>query len=266
MSILKTYINKGLPDQLTAYDWLKSFALITMIVDHVGAYLYPEVSELRAIGRLSMPVWLFLVGYARSRDLGPAIWIGAGLLVALDLTLGQGLFSMNILITIILARLSLDFLAHIYLKGSDQAVFVTLFLAAFVIPTSFLFEYGTHAFLFALFGYLVRHRQDHDLSNTHLIVFAGAMTLAIMGMQLVNFSFSFAEQVFVSLSILAISLYLIAFPPQKAGMNKRILGQSVLKLMGRRSLELYVLHLFILKIWALYKFPESYNLWNFSLF
>ena len=36
--------------------------------------------------------------------------------------------------------------------------------------------------------------------------------------------------------------------------------KNIVKIMGRRSLEIYVLHLFILKIAGFYKFPEKYDL------
>ncbi len=40
---------------------LKCIALITMIIDHVGAILYPEVGGLRIIGRIAFPIYAFLV-------------------------------------------------------------------------------------------------------------------------------------------------------------------------------------------------------------
>jgi len=43
------------------YDYLKVFAIIAMIIDHVGYYLYPELEVLRWIGRFAFPIFLFLV-------------------------------------------------------------------------------------------------------------------------------------------------------------------------------------------------------------
>ena len=40
---------------------LKCIALITMIIDHVGAILYPEARVLRIIGRIAFPIYAFLV-------------------------------------------------------------------------------------------------------------------------------------------------------------------------------------------------------------
>jgi hypothetical protein len=42
-------------------ELLKWIAIITMTVDHVGAVLYPEVSVLRFVGRLSFPLFAYLL-------------------------------------------------------------------------------------------------------------------------------------------------------------------------------------------------------------
>ncbi|MBD2258319.1 TraX family protein [Pseudanabaena sp. FACHB-2040] len=50
---------------------IKLLAAITMLIDHIGAVLYPEVDWLRAIGRISFPlfVWLLVQGEAHTRDI-----------------------------------------------------------------------------------------------------------------------------------------------------------------------------------------------------
>ncbi len=40
---------------------LKLIALITMTIDHIGAYLLPQYTVLRIIGRISMPIYAFLI-------------------------------------------------------------------------------------------------------------------------------------------------------------------------------------------------------------
>lgn len=49
---------------------IKLIAMVTMLIDHVGAILFPQYFELRLIGRLSFPLFCFLLieGYTHTRD------------------------------------------------------------------------------------------------------------------------------------------------------------------------------------------------------
>lgn len=49
---------------------LKVLAALTMLIDHIGVVFYPETDWLRAVGRLSFPlfVWLLVQGEAHTRD------------------------------------------------------------------------------------------------------------------------------------------------------------------------------------------------------
>ncbi len=51
--------------------WLKVIACVTMLVDHVGAYLLTDVEILRIIGRLAFPIFAFFIAegcrYTRNR-------------------------------------------------------------------------------------------------------------------------------------------------------------------------------------------------------
>lgn len=49
---------------------LKIIALVTMIIDHVGAVFFPNILWLRYIGRLAMPIYAFMLvqGYNHTRN------------------------------------------------------------------------------------------------------------------------------------------------------------------------------------------------------
>ncbi|MBR2028631.1 MAG: hypothetical protein IKA10_06575 [Oscillospiraceae bacterium] len=42
-------------------DRLKIIAVVTMLTDHIGAYLFPHIMLLRIIGRISFPIFAFMV-------------------------------------------------------------------------------------------------------------------------------------------------------------------------------------------------------------
>jgi hypothetical protein len=42
-------------------DFLKVIAIITMTIDHVGAFLYPEYEVLRIVGRIAFPIFGYLL-------------------------------------------------------------------------------------------------------------------------------------------------------------------------------------------------------------
>lgn len=93
------------------YDYLKILAILTMIIDHVGYYFFPEILWLRLIGRIAFPLFLFLVGFSRSYkwrwDLliwGLVLWIAQ---LLFGFWQGSLDFNFNILISILVARLVL---------------------------------------------------------------------------------------------------------------------------------------------------------------
>lgn len=60
-----------LPRGLTSYH-IKVLAAVTMLVDHIGAVFFPDAIAFRIVGRLSFPlfVWLLVQGEAHTRDVG----------------------------------------------------------------------------------------------------------------------------------------------------------------------------------------------------
>lgn len=41
---------------------LKIIACISMLIDHIGYVLFPDVTVLRLIGRIAMPIFAFFIG------------------------------------------------------------------------------------------------------------------------------------------------------------------------------------------------------------
>ncbi len=56
------------------YDYLKILALVSMIIDHIGYFLYPEQIRFRVFWRIAFPIFLLLVGYNGSYKWRWSLW------------------------------------------------------------------------------------------------------------------------------------------------------------------------------------------------
>jgi hypothetical protein len=122
-------------------ELLKLIAIITMTVDHVGAILYPEFTVLRFIGRLSFPLfaYLLILGIENTRNVRNyfvRLFIFALISqVPFFLALDYGpLDSLNIFFT-----LSSGLLFIYFFKKNSVFVLVPVF-ASLVLP----FDYGIY--------------------------------------------------------------------------------------------------------------------------
>ncbi|MGN0159896.1 MAG: TraX family protein [Lachnospiraceae bacterium] len=94
---------------------LKIFAMIIMVIDHVGVVLFPAKTGLRIVGRLSFPIFAYFVaeGYTHTRNKGK--YLGRMAFFALvtepffDLAFcgGWSMENQNVLVTFFLALVGL---------------------------------------------------------------------------------------------------------------------------------------------------------------
>jgi peptidoglycan/LPS O-acetylase OafA/YrhL len=243
---------KKLPTEVTLLDALKTFAVIIMIIDHVGLYFFSDEEWFRAIGRVGMPIWFFMAGYALSRDLPNKLLIGALILSVCDFVLFQRTFPFNALATIILIRMLIDPMMNFITRSRYIFVIGCVLLVLFYVATNMVFEYGTLAFLFAVMGYLVRHRdkvmkltfmRKYDYYFVYAITFFGFCLL-----QNAQFGFNdiqFIVMMFVTAIVMGILINLkpMTFPQIKGQPQKQFL-----QFCGRRTLEIYVVHLVVFKV------------------
>lgn len=261
-------MTKPLSPTLTSYDFLKATALILMIVDHIGYFFFPEQDWWRAVGRLSAPIWLFLVGYARSRDVGPRIWVGLGILLVSNYVFGMAMLPINILGTIIACRLALDPLMG-FIRRRPQTLYPITTLLFFGALLSFVaVEYGTTAMMPVMVGYLVRNREEMGLRHNQVLQFAGVVALLYAFVQcFIYFSFDPPVTFMIIGALLSVMLFLTTFHLYEFPTLTRALGplSGLIRLCGRRTLEIYVLHLLLFKIGAHVLGTQSWQLFDFHI-
>lgn len=99
---------------------LKLIALITMTIDHVGAYLLPQYRILRIIGRISMPIYAFLIAegcrYTKNKFKYLGLMAGLALVCQLVFYFVKGSLQQRILVTFSLSIILIYALQYVEKK------------------------------------------------------------------------------------------------------------------------------------------------------
>lgn len=145
---------------------IQFLAMLTMLIDHIGAVWFPNDLAWRVIGRLALPFYVYamVVGYFRTRNV-KRYTLRVGLLALLSQLPYQLAFhtlELNVIATLLICLLTLLALDHYKGRMAIQLAFTgasTLLLEA--IP----FDYGAYALLLAL---IYRYATPHMSIALHL--------------------------------------------------------------------------------------------------
>ncbi len=250
---------------ITSYDLVKTFAVIIMVIDHIGYYFFPDDLWWRAVGRLCVPVWMFLIGYANSRDVSLRLWIGAFVLVGADVVVGRPVLPLNILFTIMCIRLVIDWFVNLMLKNSVNVWLFSIVLIVFILPSDFITEYGTQALIIAIYGYFVRHKEEVGKNITsNYMMFS---LLVFVCFQQIVFNFFALEFKFMFVGVLIVHLMLFCFSLRTYPKLTKMLPRSLtwfFQFCGHYTLEIYVVHLLAFKLLATALGFEGFEWFIFS--
>lgn len=251
---------------LTSYDLLKAAAVIIMIIDHAGYYMFLDEPWWRAIGRIGFPIWFFLVGYSRGRDFSLSLFIGAAILVAANFICGLAVFPLNALVTIILIRLIIDPVMTFALRHLLCLLLVTIIVTGLIVPSFAFSEYGTLGFLLAMFGYIVRHKpvipglhEDADGVAKGMAIYCLIIFLLV---QQLFFAFMQAPLLFMMCGTSLVIWILLNFRSQEFPRLTNVIPHPVsglIQLTGRHTMEIYVIHLLILKVFGALTDPARFG-------
>lgn len=262
-------MSKTLPKDLTSYDLIKTFAILTMICDHIGFYLFPGDMWLRVAGRLCVPIWFFLIGYAKSRDVGWKLWAGAAIMQLANIFAGMSFFPSDILVTMLFLRLVLDRVATASLKNYSTLWSITTMMVLLIQPSYFAFEYGTLSLVFAMFGFLVRNQEKLKDAQKIILQYFAFTYIVFIGTQTLFFRLHDFQIMTLAIGTFIVMCTLLVFQPVSFPRMTEILPRPVvffLQFMGRHTLLIYVLHLLIFKGTAPFLHPERFHLFQFKLY
>jgi hypothetical protein len=254
------------PHPVDNTDWLKTAAIILVLVDHTGYFFIEDADWWSVFGRLAAPPFFFLLGYAKTRTV-PLYWIWLGVILTLldSWNAGWTWVAPNILLSFALIRIARPHI-QIHMQGHSWAAFAILVSALFaVLPLAAkIVDYGAEGWLWALFGLYQRMYVDDrtatDVGGTaqNPAMPAHAMTQNLGLMRLLacfvaavvyvwqeQMEFSFSQIQFttfiLSIGVLSLSLCLFLRGPSRIQPPESIAG--ALRFIGRRTLEIYAIQL-----------------------
>ena len=237
-------------------DWLKTLAIIAMIIDHVGLYLYPELTIMRIIGRTAMPVFCFFAGYNFHDKPKTHIIIFGVLLQIYTTVLFKQFLTTNILISIYLGQWYIY-----YFRNSLTRFFYSSYCHAIIMVLLWyiswaLIDYGTLVIATMILGFISKHEQANLKLCCFIAIFASFVhsTLFTLAISFNEFNFSNTDLI-LNLTFLTITyiLMILSDYSQKIAIN--------LKWISRNVLYIYCIQIMILQFIFIYKYTYGFKNW-----
>ncbi|MHA6482307.1 TraX family protein [Paenibacillus sp. strain BS8-2] len=146
-------------------QWL---AMLTMLIDHIGAVWFPEDSTLRIIGRLAFPLYAYaiVIGYFRTRNLNHYLIRMAGLacLSQIPYMLAFQVWEVNAIASLFVCLLMLTLLDR---YKDNRPLLVLLIAAAVALLELIPFDYGAYALLLV---FIYRYAKPANVVWLHLVL------------------------------------------------------------------------------------------------
>lgn len=178
-----------------------------MLIDHIGAYIFPDAYWLRCIGRLAFPIFAFFIAegmrYTRSRKRYVLTLLVFAIISQIPYGFLREFYYLNILFTFLIAIFAI-FLIENYKKNETLYMIYLLLLGSFLLFVEFLniVDYGIFGVLLILVFYFVK---DKKLS---LSLGAACLVLLTLKMMLLaGFTLRSTVQFLSILSLLLLYFY-----------------------------------------------------------
>ena len=254
------------PHAVDNTDWLKTAAIISVSVGHIGYFFMEDDLWWSVFGRLAAPALFFLTGYAKARIV-PIRWIWIGVILTLLESSNNGWtwVAPNILLSLALIRIARPYVEVLVQRRGwvAYALFASALLATLPISAQ-LVDYGAEGWLWALFGLYQRRYVDgrsaaeagsraqdssspaHALTeNAGLMRLLACFVAAAVYVWQEQKEFSFPQThfavVILGVGVMSVSLCLFRRAPSRIQPPEIVAG--ALRFIGRHTLEIYAIQL-----------------------
>ncbi|MDX1916453.1 MAG: TraX family protein [Rickettsiaceae bacterium] len=223
-------------------DFLKFFAIISMITDHLGYYFLPEQKILRVIGRYASVIFCFFVGYNYKRpELGMYFCLDStryikilvlGAIVHLMQIICENIYgTANILVSIVFNLLLVDIVKNFQINSYLAAIFFA--------TLSFYFcgivDYNTFPAALIILG--MNRRFDQNKLEYSLCLYFTLISLMICESKVLDFTL---DESFIVCLIFAFIIFCIKYLDFNTALTA---APYKIFLISRYSLAIYVLHI-----------------------
>jgi uncharacterized membrane protein len=247
-------------------DWLKTAAIILVVIDHFGYFFMEDDRWWSVFGRLAAPTFFFLLGYAQTQAV-PLHWIWLGIILTLlnSWNANWTWVTPNILLSFVFIRIVRPYVQTFLQRRGWVAFAILVFALLVILPIAAkIVDYGSEGWLWALFGLCQREYVDgrsasglddaasgfdppaHGLAeNTDPMRLLACLTAAVVYIWQEQREYLFPPIQFavvvLGVGVLSFELYLFLRGPSRIQPPEAT--ATVLRFIGRHTLEIYAIQL-----------------------
>lgn len=236
---------------VNTHDVYKFFAIMFMMMDHIGQYLLEGHTVLRMVGRIAMPIFATIYGYHFKDKIGWRLLPWAVALSAADFYVKGTVLPLNILFAFFFGSI-FGIGLNKYKDSFKQLDLWLIFIFSLMLHVYFKLslEYGCFVFWFMTCGYIFKHYKE----NKHNSLFV----LGIFILYFVDQSFGIGltkdlqtNSFYLPVLFVLTLLSLVALKKYRLESYSEISipwMRGLVMFLGRYSLQIYVIHLGILRL------------------
>lgn len=259
----------AMPDEVRAVhrtDWLKTVAIIMVVVNHFGYFFVEDFEWWCAFTAWAATVFFFLLGYARTRTV-PFRWVWLGVLLTVLDSWNNDWEWMgpNILLSFALIRWARPHVQAFAVRHGWAAFALLVCSMIAVIPfASYVVEYGSVGWLWALFGCYQRMYVDDDTAiassgatqdqnspqrdlTRHArimrVVACIVAATAFVWQEQLEYEFDQIQLACLAFTVAVVSLALLRFQRGPSRLQPPEPIACTLRFFGRHTLEIYAIQL-----------------------